>query len=365
MNEPIDHKHEDEQISALYRSVSAEQPPSHLDDAILAAVNREVRSKPRALAPFSTRWTLPFSLAAVIVLSVSVVTLVPKESTMEIESRADLFSDTAEAPRPRKEEKVAALKREAAAPSFEPESSAAIAKPNTEAPMEETEPRERLAERPALLISPTRDNEAGIARSGLPAELMADESAAGSAAQPSVAEASRLAESPMEEQKAIADRETTVATAADQTPDQSPQPPSSQMLGFTAKPAVPQEKQKPALAQSQPPSPKVDLSQLTAKRAVASATTASDAVSCALLSAKDCLQSPKCTYILGEESAEEEKSYLCRDAANRCEQSFDQLLGNKQSCENKPGCRFIPGYCECPEGQLCDCREKNPPQCTF
>jgi hypothetical protein len=66
-------------LSELYRAGSQEQPPSHLDDAILALARRESKTKPRPAKTHSSRWAIPVSIAAVLVLSVSVVTLVKQE----------------------------------------------------------------------------------------------------------------------------------------------------------------------------------------------------------------------------------------------------------------------------------------------
>ena len=66
----------DEELSRRYRELAREEPPRALDDAILAAARREVRSHPAPLvAPSGRRsWFVPVAAAAVIVLS-AVVTL--------------------------------------------------------------------------------------------------------------------------------------------------------------------------------------------------------------------------------------------------------------------------------------------------
>lgn len=64
----------DSRLSASYKKVSSEQAPAHLDDAILAASRRAVQSKPRyAFSPFASDWHVPLSMAAVLVLSVTVI----------------------------------------------------------------------------------------------------------------------------------------------------------------------------------------------------------------------------------------------------------------------------------------------------
>ena len=66
-------------LDRLYRAAGREEPPTHFDDAILAAARREVGARPRALPVALRRWQVPVSIAAVVVLSVSLVTLVGEE----------------------------------------------------------------------------------------------------------------------------------------------------------------------------------------------------------------------------------------------------------------------------------------------
>ena len=62
-------------LSGHYRDGSAEEPPAHLDTAILAAARREV-----ARSRFARNWHLPASIAAVLVIGVSLALM-----TSEIE----------------------------------------------------------------------------------------------------------------------------------------------------------------------------------------------------------------------------------------------------------------------------------------
>ena len=76
---PRSDRERDEQLSSIYRAVPAEAPPPALDDAIRAAARREVGARPRrAGAPFA-RWQMPLSIAAVLVLCVSLVVLMRDE----------------------------------------------------------------------------------------------------------------------------------------------------------------------------------------------------------------------------------------------------------------------------------------------
>lgn len=68
----------DPRLDLLYRDTAHDTPPAHLDAGILAAARREVGARPRALSALR-RWRVPVSIAAVVVLSVSLVTLVREE----------------------------------------------------------------------------------------------------------------------------------------------------------------------------------------------------------------------------------------------------------------------------------------------
>lgn len=66
----------DAALSALYKHGDAIEPPADLDDQILAAARKEVRAGPaRAKRRTLSPWLIPMSTAAVVVMSVTVVTL--------------------------------------------------------------------------------------------------------------------------------------------------------------------------------------------------------------------------------------------------------------------------------------------------
>jgi len=64
----------DPKVSQRYRELGAEEPPRHVDEAILAASRRAVRVRPAPLVPPTgrRRWYFPLAAAAVIMLSVAV-----------------------------------------------------------------------------------------------------------------------------------------------------------------------------------------------------------------------------------------------------------------------------------------------------
>jgi hypothetical protein len=78
----------DPRIERLYRDAAHEEPPARLDAAILAAARREVGAGPRSLASKLRRWHVPISIAAVVVVSVSLVILMQEERGKREETAA-------------------------------------------------------------------------------------------------------------------------------------------------------------------------------------------------------------------------------------------------------------------------------------
>lgn len=71
----------DARLTAIYRAAADDAPPRALDAAILAAARREVGARPRPAGfAFSNSWRTSLSIAAVLVLSVSLVTLLREEA---------------------------------------------------------------------------------------------------------------------------------------------------------------------------------------------------------------------------------------------------------------------------------------------
>src|SRR5260221_2077332 len=95
----------DDRLAALYRAATQDEPPEALDDPIRAAARRAVSSKPRsALSSLRRSWGVPVSIAAVVVLSVSLVVVIRDEAPEMVRPpRADAPAMSAE----RRQEPVA------------------------------------------------------------------------------------------------------------------------------------------------------------------------------------------------------------------------------------------------------------------
>ena len=66
-------------LDRLYRHAGEELPRAEIDDAIRAAARKAVGARPRSLGARVRRWGVPISIAAVVVVSVSLVTLMREE----------------------------------------------------------------------------------------------------------------------------------------------------------------------------------------------------------------------------------------------------------------------------------------------
>lgn len=87
MNDSRDWPFHDQDLSALYRSTDAAEPPAWLDERIVTAARAAVAS-PAPAAALSRRsrwrrWTMPLAMAATVVLTVGLVRLVQESAELE------------------------------------------------------------------------------------------------------------------------------------------------------------------------------------------------------------------------------------------------------------------------------------------
>lgn len=75
--------HEDTSISSLYQQINREDPPAHVDQSILELAHKEVRHDSHhhahPVSPFSGKWPISASLAAVLVIAFGLITFIDKE----------------------------------------------------------------------------------------------------------------------------------------------------------------------------------------------------------------------------------------------------------------------------------------------
>lgn len=219
-------------VSRRYRELGAEAPPRALDEAILAASRRTSHAGLRRAVPsFTRRWGVPLSLAAVVVLSVTVtLNLQHEQPGVEQPQAVATAPKVLEAPAPAEEPAAKALKgpasqaparedgagarkdaftpdppRVAAAPAPQTEpaaSQAAPAAPPSAAPMQERSTRDQAGN--AAMAGAAGDMRARESREA-PAARSAPE--ARSAPAPARAEATAklaVAETPEKELERIA-----------------------------------------------------------------------------------------------------------------------------------------------------------------
>jgi len=115
----------DPRLDRAYGAGAREEPPAHLDAAILAAARREVGARPHAVSPRLRAWRVPVSIAAVVVLSVSLVTLVREEGGGQLERSSAMFeyskrTEPAPAPPPAAAPEAAKAPAHARPPSAAP-----------------------------------------------------------------------------------------------------------------------------------------------------------------------------------------------------------------------------------------------------
>ncbi len=88
-------------LSGVYKASPSEEPPAKLDAAILAEAHKAVKQRPRATySSFASNWVVPVSLAAVLLISVGLVTFmsgefgVPKPASVATEPMMDAKPDS-------------------------------------------------------------------------------------------------------------------------------------------------------------------------------------------------------------------------------------------------------------------------------
>jgi hypothetical protein len=146
----------DRRLEEAYRDASQETPPPELDARILAAAHRAVRSRPEDAAPrpgWVSRYRVPMSLAATVVVAVTVAFMVEDESRRAPEADAPLAAPRSDAPwgsRSAPAPAPAPAAAPAAAPPARPAPSSAPAQAAPRAEQEQPAPSPRLEDSMAV-----------------------------------------------------------------------------------------------------------------------------------------------------------------------------------------------------------------------
>ena len=76
-------------LSRLYRESSREVTPEKLDEDIMQYARKNLRTRRPSASPFSSNWTIPVSLAAVLLISVALVPILRQELQSPRQTRKD------------------------------------------------------------------------------------------------------------------------------------------------------------------------------------------------------------------------------------------------------------------------------------
>jgi hypothetical protein len=293
-NDPTD----DKNLSALYDRASTEQPSKSVDAAITAKAKHYLGKTPRT-SSYLPEWKQTFSIAAVLVLSVTVVLMIDSESPEIFEDSAPVVIEqkaVMEKKVTEKETLKQEIKTTGKLKQHKLDESPAR-------PQEKRQPKKSgFMDNMTSSLTPSSKTVTGIN------EIVMNK------AVPEKAKARKKLGAPAME----ADAEVAKFARSVQAP--------RTMMGI-----------------------------------VADSTDEDSAVglSCQQLAEKECLTSAACTL----KKVIDTTSYQCLPANNHCELMFRQSEGTKESCETKQGCEFVPSQCYCHPDVKCVCGGGEPPQC--
>lgn len=293
-NDPTD----DKNLSSLYHRASTEQPSKEVDDAILAKAQHAVEQSSGSSGYFPG-WEQSFSIAAVLVLSMTIVLMIDKESPEVLEGSAPVVIKQ----KPPLEKDAMEQERETTGKHKNKELARPAGRLEEKRQAENNDIKTDLAKTPAKI----KNSVAVLSEPVLNMPALRK-------TEPEKIKARKKLESP-----AI---ESNTESARFAMPAQAPR----------------------------------TMMRIMADRADEDAV---NELSCQQLSEKPCLESAACTLNLNKTS----KTYQCLPAKDHCELMFRQSEGLEETCESKQGCEFIPAQCYCPPGALCVCGGGEPPQC--
>jgi len=314
-------------LSALYRAGSTAQPPAHIDQAILARARRAVRPKPQRLRP---SWAVPVSMAAVVVLSVSLISLIHKEAPTVSELSSDDSSSinyteetgiTENSTFSEQKNKVIAEK------SIRTRSPAVTTRQESQKTVRKTE----ISGNPASPVAESINvpqNDPGTEQTAERQKIKS--------VNPSLPSPKSLAPAKTK-RELTADTPTETSNKTTSKLFQRVSPQSESQLSAP-------DRITGDIAEFSPGLKKERYSEKNK--------------SCELLSHSACLDSKVCSLMI-----DEQKVFVCRHSTNHCDTGFAQQADTKENCEAKNGCVYVSEPCFCPPDVVCVCSGGQPPQC--
>ena len=421
-----DQDSDDKSLSDLYAELSQEQPSSALDEKILAEAHKAVATDyttslipKKSSGPFSGKWTVPVSLAAVIVLSVTLLLMIEKERPYSITSMPEPPRVERKASQPNVVEPVGKSEQEkpiVVEPQREDFADSSIAQKTSPEAMAERQ-LQGLAPAPqekSVDISQSEERVAALSASPAPKiEARAKVPPVAEKAKPVQPPYRKTDETPSSQEIAVespppvmAKRigENRVTAPAEDNDQIKPQPaeeaemddvaatenavvapvfaqPKAQRQAVAPEKGEPIENDRDDLGQEKqqenqlsmevPVSPAFTAPPKTLEKKeaptplptqsglTALVQTESQDQQCRQMTEQDCLASPLCIL----EPRTDSESYQCRAAQNSCESDFSQSLHGKEDCERNPDCQYVPASCYCPPGETCPCAGGSPALC--
>ena len=348
MNEPTDPKQsdsDDKDLSSLYARGSTEQPSDALDKAILEKA-RKATARHAARTHRFSGWPRAVSAAAVLVLSVLVVTVIHEEEPepLSIAGRSAVVEKDKALPAPA-EKFAKRSKAEAPAPV---------------SPVTESEEAPRaFADR--LALNEEKDQRQRPAGKGAVGNAITAAPATAPAQEPMAA---GIARGDVQQDKAAPTPSTALPASPEQLAERDAAAPAAEgaspsntlnrllvQKGETDQPSLEEEAPRLAGAAADTMASGVagsDVQKLT-----------SEEKECARMPEQECFSSAACTLTKNQTGS----GYQCRYAKDHCELMFRQSEGTRESCEAKTGCAYVPASCYCPPDVKCDCSGGEPAQC--
>ncbi|MDH5324120.1 MAG: hypothetical protein OEZ68_14015 [Gammaproteobacteria bacterium] len=393
-----DHNDTERRLSELYRLTSREQPSAQLDDAILKRAQAEAKSI-KSNSPFGSHWSIPMSMAAVLVLSVSILLTIDRESPQLIDrSPEPLPLETFNEPvSPSADPSVAKTVTSQPSQHLMPHTTPGPDdSPSTEENqtfhtetqqdkqsgimqadnLEQTPHAEMAKSKQAAKQKPAKDSD--VTAASPPALSLKIPHAAESKKRAST-QASERREKALTRSYVPGEPHTPELSRSREakqdsmglTPQTSAQP-TAPIPRVTAPTSMLESESAPMAAESfvaENPASALELTStesMTPAPAPAPATPQTQtqtqafaaANGCHRLSQSACLNSDRC--VLEQTNP---RSYRCRAAGNHCELNFFQDLDEAASCETKPGCEFVKARCYCAPGKTCSCTGGTPALC--